>query len=198
MRIPPIRRLMPALAAAILLSLASAGCESTSQLAPTPEAPQSAIIQSQAGVEYTLLEDRIPSEILDLDVSKLIGLSGGQISLAGHTLTVPAGAVSVPTVFTLTLRTTGYIDVDASALVTSLLGKVINVGEKGFNKPVKLTLSYARSPNAPADPSGITVLRMLGSSHADPHQPLSTTVDAQAKTATAYLDHFSGYCLADN
>lgn len=189
-----------AMVSALVLAVAVAGCEHTGQFEPVPDAPRFGTESSEGSGSYTLLEDRIPSEIADLDVSKLIGVDGGQISLAGHTITVPAGAVEVPTLFTITLKTTGYVDVDLSATVTDLLGNVIDVGEKGFAKPVTLTLTFARSPNAPSDADemkDIKVLRMLGDTHDDDHEALETEVDSETRTASAKLDHFSGYCLAD-
>lgn len=198
MRTPRRRGFLSALGVSFILSLGLAACDHSGQLAPVPDAPRYGEVESQDGEGYVLLQERIPSDIMDLDVSKLIGIDGGKISLAGHTITVPAGAVTTPTLFTMTLKTTGYIDVDLSATVTDLLGNVIDVGEKGFQKPVTLTLTFARSPNVPDELDDITILRMLGGTHDEGHEPLETELDSETKTVSAELDHFSGYCLADN
>ena len=48
-----------------------------------------------------------------------------------------------------------------TATVTDILGNVLNVGGNGFKKPVTLTLSYARSPDA-LDPSHLVIVYVNG------------------------------------
>lgn len=143
--------------------------------------------------EYTLVEGRIPSDIEDLTVSGLIGVDGGSISLAGHQLTVPAGAVDAPTVFTMTLPSSGYVEVDLKAVQVTALGET--VVEK-FAQPVTLTLTYAWASNV-TDPSALRILYMTDGTHDGGHELVADqSVDETGKTVSARLDHFSAYCMA--
>jgi hypothetical protein len=144
--------------------------------------------------DYVLIEERAPNLLESLQISRVIGILGGSLSLAGHTVTVPSGAVSLPTVFTLTLLPNGYIEVEVEALQTSLLGRLINVGEQGFRKPVDLTLTYSRATNV-TDPSRLKLMRVNPDGK---HEILPSTVDFGRKTVTAKLDHFSRYCMIAN
>ncbi|NLG61075.1 MAG: hypothetical protein GX539_02435 [Candidatus Cloacimonetes bacterium] len=147
---------------------------------------------SQIG-EYTLVQERLALP-LDLDISKIIGINGGSISLLGHTITVPAGAVDRPVLFTLILARPGYVEVELDATISGLLGRIIDVGGKGFDKPVSLTLTYSRATNV-SDPSRLVILRRLPGGAIE---EVPSTVDTRTKTVTAKLDHFSRYCMAVN
>ncbi len=177
---------LPVLLAGLLLS----SCERPATESPTT--PSAVATHSSSLSSYTRIEGRIPADIPDLQASKLIGVEGGSVSLAGHTITVPAGAVGQPTLFTLTLATNGYVEVDLSATVTDLLGNTIDTGSQGFKLPVTLSLTYAWASNV-SDPSRLLILRLLDK---DKVEPLKSTVDPTGKTVTVQLDHFSKYCLA--
>lgn len=143
--------------------------------------------------DYTLVQERLGLP-LDLDVSKIIGINGGSISLLGHTITVPAGAVDRPVLFTLLLARPGYVEVELDATISGLFGRIIDVGERGFEKPVALTLTYSRATNV-SDPSKLVILRLLPGGAIE---EMPSTLDTQSRTVTAQLDHFSRYCLAAN
>ncbi len=147
---------------------------------------------SQIG-EYTLVKERLALP-LDLDLSKIIGINGGSLSLLGHTITVPAGAVDRPVLFTLIVARPGYVEVELDATISGLFGRIIDVGGNGFDEPVDLTLSYSRATNVD-DPSRLVILRRLPGGAIE---EMPSTVDTQRKTVTAQLDHFSRYCLAAN
>lgn len=219
------KRLFPSSLLALLLAL-GLGVASCDQLANTgPEssdAPQPAYlldsdedgdgeedgdeseetereVEGTDGNTYLLVEDVLPTDLDDLSVSKLIDEDGGQISLAGHRLTVPDDAVEQPTLFTMTLATNGYLEVDLSATVTDLLGNVVEVGteENPFQEPVTLTLRYNRSPNVDDDVEPDLInMRMIGDDHDDLHEPLESEVDEEQGTVSTELPHFTGYCMA--
>ena len=171
------------------LALFAASCGEPSRISAPPVTAQHATATS-----YTLLPDALPLTLNldDLVSSKLIGLSGGSVSLLGHTISVPSGAVTTPTFFTLAILPTGKVEVDLLALAPNLLGKYMSVGQYGFNKPVTLTLTYARSGDV--DPSKLVIVYESSTGF----QPLPTTVNTTAKTASAQLSHFSQYGLASN
>lgn len=171
--------------------LVSAACEAgPHQIAEPTTVPTF----SQSAGEYVLVEGRIPDHIADFDASQLIGPSGGSVHLAGHSIEVPAGAVSDPTLFTITVVTNGYVQVELTAVLSGLLG-VVDVGESGFGgETVKLTLTYAWAKDV-NDPSKLVILRMHDDGTAE---ALPTTLSATGKTVSAQLDHFSRYAMASN
>jgi len=166
--------------------------------AETPFSPPSADLLSldplfQAdNYTFTLITERLDFPLSGFKVSKVIGLGGGSITLLGHTLTVPAGAVTVPTLFLMVALPTPVVDVELTATVTDLLGRVLNVGSKGFRKPVTLTLTYDRATNV-TDPSKLFIVYLNGSES----ESLPSTVNQANKTVTAQLQHFSAYAMAE-
>ena len=126
---------------------------------------------------------------------QLIGFAGGSVSLLGHTLTVPAGAVTKPTLFLLTVLPTGKVEVDLLATITTLFG-VVDVGSRGFAKPVPVTLTYSRSTNVGEHGSELKVLRIKSLLGYGNYEVMPSTVDTTNRKVTAALDHFSRYSLA--
>ena len=112
----------------------------------------------------------------------------------GHSLVVPAGAVSTPTLFTMTLPRLGYVEVELHATVRDLLGRLIDVGAAGFDRPVTLSMSYARATNVD-DPRDLVILHKLGN---DRYEVIPSVLNQSTKRLTAQLEHFSGYCMASN
>lgn len=141
--------------------------------------------------DYVRITDKLPDNIPSLSISSIIGLLGGEVHLAGHVIRVPAGAVTLPTVFTLTVATNGYVEVDIKALTTDLLGRTVNIGEQGFKKPVTLSLTYARGTNV-TDSSRLKLMRLKSDGK---HEILPSTVHDGGKLVSAKLDHFSRYCM---
>lgn len=181
-----------------ILLLAVTACDPSDGGQPTPTSPEpllGSLLGSDSEQKFTLLQDPLlPGITSALSESALIGYGGGSLGLLGHTITVPKGAVTEPTLFTLTVLPTGYVEVDLRATVTSLLG-TIDVGSRGFKKLVPVSLTYSRATNV-SDPSKIKVLRIHSLLGYDDYEVLPTTVNYTAKTATAKLDHFSRYTLA--
>ena len=142
---------------------------------------------------YTLIEDQLDPSVNDLSVGRVIGLEGGSVKLLGHSIHVPLGAVSQPTLFTMTVVTNGYVEVDLLAL--GGLGGLIDVGSAGFAQPVTVRLTYARSPNV-TDPARLLILRKLGPGYQGSYEVMPTRVNTTTKTVEAELDHFSSYVMA--
>jgi hypothetical protein len=127
----------------------------------------------------------------------LLGSDGGVLALLNHVLTVPAGAVDEPTLFSMTVLQDGYVEVELTATPKSLLRRLFfwrRVEEVRFEKPVELTLSYANATNV-TDPSRLKIMRVNPDGR---HEILPSTVDPETKTVTADLDHFSRYCMIAN
>ena len=130
---------------------------------------------------------RLVGGVLNLLV-KVIGLDGGLLTLKGHALLVPAGAVTEPTTFSMELLESRYVMVDLTATVRGE-----DVGEDGFEKPVTISLSYDKLYIR--DPSKLFILRYNENGQ---HEKLPSVVDTRKKTVSAKLDHFSKYAMASN
>lgn len=177
--------------------LAVAACQPDGSNRPSPTEPDLLLGLNLGGSlgGYTLANDPVLAQLLNqpVKVSQLVNVDGGSLELLGHELTVPAGAVLQPTLFTLTVLPSGHVEVYLTALSTNLLGGILNVGKKGFAEPVEVTLTYKRSTNV-TDPSTLIILREKGL-FGQP-QPMPSTVDQVNETVTAELDHFSRYFVA--
>jgi hypothetical protein len=180
---------LSALATSVLLS----SCQPGDVRMPTsPTAPEA--VQSSSGWQSEYTEVRSAPLVGFPKTAAVIGAAGGSLSLLGHTVTVPAGAVGAPTLFSLLQLPNGYIEVEVLALVFDPLSGLRDVGSHGFldGKTVGLTLSYAGATNV-SDPSRLLILRMLPNGTV---QPLPSVVDTTAQTVTVQLEHFSRYCMA--
>jgi hypothetical protein len=157
---------------------------------------------------YTLIKEPPPPaprrsllgwliRVIEATLAKLLGSEGGLLSLLGHVLNVPEGAVSQPTLFSMTAIQSGHIEVELTATPQSLLRRLLfwrSVPEVHFNVPVELSLSYARATNV-TDPSRLRIMRINPDGR---HEILPSVVDPVTKTVTAELDHFSRYCMIAN
>jgi hypothetical protein len=180
--------------AALVLLLTVAACDRGSDYSNHPTAPQSFLSGSTYG-GYKLANDPLLPGLLQgqLSITGLLGTVGGTLDVLGHSIFVPKGAVSKPTLFTVFALPGGYVEVDLRAGLRGILGILIDIGGRGFNEPVTVTLSYERSTNIP-DPSKLVVLRLNGL-FGEP-EVIPTTVDPVNKTVSAKLDHFSRYAIA--
>lgn len=127
-----------------------------------------------------------PTEVTR-SVSKTIDpLSGGTIELDGHSLSVPALALLLPTTFTLTVPASRFVEVHITAN-----------GEHGFEflSTAGITISYARCTRGNIDkvelaaykinPESKTLLKSMGGSD-----------DAVLRRVTFSTDSLSAYAIA--
>lgn len=127
------------------------------------------------------------------DASAWIGPAGGTVSTAAYTLIVPANAVSKNTLFKIEPTNTGYYIVDLHAYQKGgLLNlSLIDVGSKGFLKPVTLRMSYANATNV-EDPQDLLIVYVSSGGV----EVKTSVVNTTTKTVSASLDHFSKYAMA--
>lgn len=183
-----------------LLAIANCNADMTAPAAsPTTDADALLsnpfdLLGSKDDADYTFIQEHPLFPLPPLSVSQLIGVSGGTISVMGHSLVVPAGAVSTPTLFTMTLPRLGYVEVELHATVTDLLGRLIDVGASGFDRPVTLSMTYARATNVD-DPRDLVILHKRGNNK---YEVIPSVLNQSTKRLTAQLEHFSGYCMASN
>jgi hypothetical protein len=115
----------------------------------------------------------------------VIDARGGSLQLEGHSIDIPAGAVSAPTAFTISVPASLHLEVDVSAA-----GNV----HYRFAKPVVMTISYKRC--ARQDPASLTVW-YIDQATGSPIEPMPGVDDKRRRSITFLTDHLSGYAIAD-
>jgi hypothetical protein len=116
----------------------------------------------------------------------LLGPLGGLLSLDGHTLMVPAGALDRFAFVTLRTPSTRFVEVEA---------RVNGQDHFQFNKPVTVVLDYSRCPDWRIGPEPLTVWQI------DPDtkafiRDMGGVDDRAARKISFTTDHFSGYAIA--
>jgi hypothetical protein len=113
-----------------------------------------------------------------------IGPEGGTVTVRGHSLTVPAGAVNARTPFSITEDRTGYIGVEVRPHGTQFL------------KDATLSLSYGRCGGNPAGFRNLRIVE-VDSGTTKVRRVMPTVVDSATRTVrTSRLNHLSGYLIA--
>ncbi len=115
----------------------------------------------------------------------VIGREGGSLSAGGATITLPQRAVSRPTLFTMTVPASQYVEVEIVAE---------NKPHFNFDKRVSITLDYSRC-GADADEKPLTAW------HIDPASKrlldqMPGRKDRRDNRVSFGTDHLSGYALA--
>ena len=128
--------------------------------------------------------------------SAIIGPAGGVLYVDLHHLYVPAGAVTGPTKFEMTLRKDYGIGVTLTATSIDRWGRESrvknDVGSRGFRNHVQLTFSYAYANKQPRNPRALKVVEVRnGRYYVQPSQ-----ANPFFKMVTGRLQHFSDYALA--
>ena len=196
----PSKMKPPTAAAVLLLAILVWGCESSTEPPPAPaqlEAVQTVpdnllggLLGSTLNLGLRLVQTTVVI-VGDLG-DALIGPVGGSLSVDGHRISVPPGAVPHPATFTMEVLSGRTVEVDLTA-VDPETGE--DVGGKGFAIPVQLALSYDDVSIRDADVDRLVIVRI----HEDGRrEPLPSTVDRATKQVIAELDHFSKYGLCRN
>jgi hypothetical protein len=180
------------------LLLLVAGCATDTAEGAVSTGPIELVFGPAAG--YSPVTDPLAAHLLreeSASASAVIGPEGGSLELIGHRVRVPAGAVRGPTTFTISGRP-GTVEVELEATAPASIGGVVNVGRRGFDRPVEVTLSYARTAftHNPPGVDHLTLLRVFSRFGYDRFEPVTTRVDEETRTVTAELRHFSRYALA--
>jgi hypothetical protein len=195
-----MRRSFKAFVAAVLIAVpVLASCnEASSPLAPAPTIErQDGLLDLVGGVLGGVL--KLVGVILtgpDANGSAKyawIDSNGGTISTAAYTLTVPRGAVGTRTKFVVAPANDGSYTIQLDAYEQGLLG-LVNVGARGFKKPVLLTISWANA-NGVTNANKIGIVYLKSATVAEPQ---ASTVDPRDEDVTAPLSHFSKYAMVQN
>ena len=169
---------------ALALTLVMWGCDTASESALVGPGERSDVLH--AGTAYNGYTVAFENDISVGFVSAVIGQAGGALAIGQHHLSVPAGAVTGPTLFTMTRVNDKNLQVDLTA--TRALPN--DVGRVGFRVPLKLTVNY-RSIRIP-DPTQLKVVWIKPDGTTVPQE---TEVDTKGKFVIGSLNHFSAYAL---
>ena len=171
---------------AVALSMVMVGCDSVQDSALVGPGEKNDVLLTYRTEEgYTIARET--DATLGV-VSAVIDQNGGVLSIGKHLLWVPQGAVTAPTTFVMT-KFPGEIKVDLSA--TRLLPN--DVGNAGFLKPVRLTLSYADVANI--TPEQLAAIKILWARPDGTFEQQQSYINQENKTVNANLNHFSIYTM---
>ena len=127
----------------LALLLALAGCENANDsgllLEPKHETEQ-VLISWKFGNGYTVVSE---TEESVGSVEAVIGSAGGLVTLGDHVLLIPANAVDADTRFRIEKEDGDHVRLHLTA---SRFGDN-DIGSRGFNRPVRLMLSYEGASN---------------------------------------------------
>ncbi len=167
-----------------LLALGSAACDRAgTPTAPAPGAARPGLIGDVGG--YTLVAAGTRQGTASVKV--VLGAGGGMLSVNGHTLTVPAGALAEPTRFTMTTVSGSSIRVALTAADAKTGAPVTE-----FPTPLRLSLSYANAQVS--NPSKLKVAWIVNGEIVAVQR---SDVDRLHRTVSSSLYHFSDWAVCN-
>lgn len=113
-------------------------------------------------------------------------LLGGVVSAAGSSISVPSGALTVPSIVALTVPAANTVEVDAS---------IVGVEHAVFNEPVTVTIDYSRCGQSSIENRTLSVW-YLDPITRDPIENMHGVDDRANRKITFTTDHFSAYAIA--
>lgn len=122
-----------------------------------------------------------------LSVTDTLGLLGGTVTLDGHAITLPYGAVAFPTELTLTAPAGQYVELDIRAN---------DLESFEFQEPVSIRISYDRcTRNNTAD--DLLTAWYIDSATKALLEDMGGTDDKEARNVTFSTDHLSAFAIAN-
>ena len=112
---------------------------------------------------------------------------GGSVSLRGHSVALPLGAVLLPATIGITEPAGQYMRIDLSAN---------GQDHWQFQVPLSVTISYARCSRANIDKGPLSVW-LIDEESGELLVNMGGVDDKLARTITFETDHFSGYAIAN-
>ena len=166
--LPSVRRGRAALAALGLFAAASCDTPTT----PPPDPSTARLISCPTTETRT--------------TQALIGPLGGTLSLGATTIGIPSGALSVPTLITLTIPAGQYMEIDVRANdLTSFI----------FNKSVGIRIDYSRCTDPALNTARLNVWHIDAQSK-ELLEFMGGTDDKAARTVSFTTGHLSAYAVA--
>lgn len=173
----------------LALTVVASACDSTGMDRVTAPPTRSAdITGSNARNTAIVITRTLQAEGAAFGV---IGANGGSVVAGKHSLIVPAGVVSDPTLFAMQVVSGDVVYVKLSAYRMSDGVQIYT-----FPQPVQLVLSYADAQFT--DPSLLTILYLQDGTLTGAAQPMPSTVNLTDMTVSSWLPHFSDYTLGEN
>lgn len=175
----------PRRALALLVALGAAGAVAACD-APTPTATPSAppVLLATGADGFQPLECPVGTTSTS---SGVVGALGGTVTLGGHSIVVPAGAVLGLTELTLVEPASNYMEIAVHAN-----------GEEHFTflAPIAITISYDRCTRSNIDKETLTVWH-IDETTGEFLEHMGGTDDKEARNVTFSTDHLSGYVIAN-
>lgn len=137
-----------------------------------------------ASSSHTLLECPIDET---RSVTDTVDILGGTVELDGHAITLPYGAVALPTVLTLTAPAGKYVELEINANDTESFG---------FLDAVSIRISYDRCTRSNIDSQLLTAWYIDHETKAL-LESMGGTDDKTARTVTFTSDHLSAFAIAN-
>ena len=168
---------------ALVLALAAVGCDElptqTGRLEPRR-------LQTSTAGSPSLRLLACPTEE-EARSHAVIGPDGGTLGARGTSITIPAGAVPVPTQFEVVVPVSPYMEVEIHA---------VGRGSYTFAQPASITINYARCPDdaVPADAALEGVYVESGTRRV--LERMGGTSDKNGHKVTFATPHLSGYIVA--
>lgn len=121
-----------------------------------------------------------------LTTQAIVSPLGGTVSLGATQVAIPAGALTLPTLITITIPASRYVEVDvkANALVSFL-----------FNAPVSVTIDYSRCTRTDLDRAPLSVWYIDSATKA-PLENMGGVDNKAARSVTFQTGHLSTYAIA--
>ena len=163
------------------------GCDSAQQealMSPSADYVTSSNASSSTHVEKTKTTKRY--QRADMLITPL----GGYVSVGGHTLKVPANAVTQPTWFSMQV-----IEANAYQVKFKAWRALDGAAVTQFTRvPLEVTFDVSDLENG--DPTGLTVVYLMDGTLTGGMEKVSSKVNGTNSTVTGYLTHFSTYAIA--
>lgn len=166
-----------------LVLVVTVGITACADQGPTePATPRPALSQTTGAV---LLECPIN---VTRSVESTIDILGGTVSLDGHSITLPFGAVTLPTTIKLTVPASNYVEVDITAN---------GLEHFQFEKAATVVISYARCTRSNIANKTISAWYFDGATKTL-ISPMASTDDRANSRVLFSTDHLSEYSAATN
>jgi hypothetical protein len=170
------RRIGSVLCAALI----AASC--SSDAGPLEPAAAGAEISATSGTSLLVCPTNVTQS-----TTGIVGLLGGTLELDGTSISIPAGAVSAPTLFTLTLPASQYMEVKITAA---------GFEQFRFDEIATITISYDRCNRTNINRSSLSAWYIDSGTKAL-LEYMGGFDDKLARTVTFGTDHLSGYSIAE-
>lgn len=118
--------------------------------------------------------------------SGLLGVLGGSVETQGNRITLPIGAVSLPTLLRVEVPSSTLVEIDVTA--NDLLRFV-------FHRPVSITIDYSRCPHSATAGKALTVYHIDTETKAL-LEHMGGVDDPVRRRITFTTSHLSGYAIA--